>query len=957
MDIVRMTCQEEGQTTHVARDDVKARQIGKMAALIENIAFFSKILVEKLYMGLFLAEPEKILVFIAEQIVMVMEKAVSQREKAVSVLYNNANRTVLYFLSRPRQTVAERQAVARTLRVLQEQWDVLMATYNANISFLTCLVHCLLILKSGGYPEGFGCETYKKQPKKIWSHLLPHKNNHPNLVNEIPSSAEVETELTAMVDSTWSKLIAERRHMLEDTYKMEVSAKPGSRDGPVSIADVSPLWEETVLKAWQLFIDSQKKKMNNSHQKKMGALSDAMRSAQKKLGKATGSSVEEYLMCMEAHRKTGQEMFESLLKNHVQKLCCENDRMAVEWQKTEEELLRERGLFGPGPGVFLKRGWVQDSSEGPNRMRPRIRRKALRRSKKFPVPSSGLNMKWNLIEETRGVTESSDVDSEPKILCDAGQEAEENGLDCEQLTFFPSICELSPLPDDFAEQCNDMQVILQQLSEAEEVKSKLCVVIVSGHNITEGVLLFGKADFYICEGFALSQTGDVCCKHHYSSSVRDSFICSMFSKEKPTANPSCRRYPYEDIKEAHFARFLLEDNALEIFMRNGQSMFLAFQNKEHLPAFKRLCSVVPSLKGRGVTDGIMNMKKTTGGEKTAIQKWQKGEMSNFDYLMHLNTLAGRTYNDLMQYPVFPWVLADYDSETLDLSNPATFRDLSKPMGAQTDKRKEKFIQRYNEVENNDGDLSARCHYCTHYSSAIIVASLLVSGRLMEARPCRQACELQGSLLCGRRSLSGGAFDVADRMFHSVKKEWESASRDNMSDVRELIPEFYYLPDFLSNSNDLDLGCMQDGTPLGNVVLPPWAKGDPQEFVRVHREALECDYVSSQLHLWIDLIFGYRQQGPAAVESVNTFHPYFYVEKLDSESLKDPLKKSTILGFISNFGQIPKQLFTKAHPPRNSHKNSGAKETSGPGHAPPFFFRPDRLKPSVQPVKGRRGPIF
>lgn len=50
--------------------------------------------------------------------------------------------------------------------------------------------------------------------------------------------------------------------------------------------------------------------------------------------------------------------------------------------------------------------------------------------------------------------------------------------------------------------------------------------------------------------------------------------------------------------------------------------------------------------------------------------------------MHLNTLAGRSYNDLMQYPVFPWILSDYDSEILDLSNPDTFRDLSKPMGAQ-----------------------------------------------------------------------------------------------------------------------------------------------------------------------------------------------------------------------------------------------------------------------------------
>ena len=42
--------------------------------------------------------------------------------------------------------------------------------------------------------------------------------------------------------------------------------------------------------------------------------------------------------------------------------------------------------------------------------------------------------------------------------------------------------------------------------------------------------------------------------------------------------------------------------------------------------------------------------------------WQKRDISNFEYLMYLNTLAGRTYNDYMQYPVFPWVLADYTSQ-------------------------------------------------------------------------------------------------------------------------------------------------------------------------------------------------------------------------------------------------------------------------------------------------------
>ena len=60
-----------------------------------------------------------------------------------------------------------------------------------------------------------------------------------------------------------------------------------------------------------------------------------------------------------------------------------------------------------------------------------------------------------------------------------------------------------------------------------------------------------------------------------------------------------------------------------------------------------------------------------------MQKWQRREISNFDYLMYLNTVAGRTYNDLNQYPVYPWVIVNYESNELDLSLPSNYRDLSK----------------------------------------------------------------------------------------------------------------------------------------------------------------------------------------------------------------------------------------------------------------------------------------
>ena len=47
--------------------------------------------------------------------------------------------------------------------------------------------------------------------------------------------------------------------------------------------------------------------------------------------------------------------------------------------------------------------------------------------------------------------------------------------------------------------------------------------------------------------------------------------------------------------------------------------------------------------------------------------------------------------------------------------------------------------------------------------------------------------------------------------------------------------------------------------VDDVELPPWAS-TPNEFVRINRQALESEFVSCQIHQWIDLIFGYKQKG-------------------------------------------------------------------------------------------------
>jgi factor associated with neutral sphingomyelinase activation len=66
--------------------------------------------------------------------------------------------------------------------------------------------------------------------------------------------------------------------------------------------------------------------------------------------------------------------------------------------------------------------------------------------------------------------------------------------------------------------------------------------------------------------------------------------------------------------------------------------------------------------------------------------------------MHLNREAGRSFKDLSQYPVMPWVLADYTSPTLDLADPAVYRDLSRPIGALNPRRLADFQQRFAELK-------------------------------------------------------------------------------------------------------------------------------------------------------------------------------------------------------------------------------------------------------------------
>ena len=168
-------------------------------------------------------------------------------------------------------------------------------------------------------------------------------------------------------------------------------------------------------------------------------------------------------------------------------------------------------------------------------------------------------------------------------------------------------------------------------------------------------------------------------------------------------------------------------------------------------------------------------------------------------------------------------------------------------------------------------------------------------------------------------MQGGRFDSAGRTFFSIGDAWQNCLY-SPSNVKELIPEFFYNPEFLINSNGFDLGVRSDGRAIGHVELPAWAPS-ADEFVRLHRLALESAHVSAHLHLWIDLIFGYRQRGREAELADNVFFHLTYEGNCDLDSIHDAFQRQAVVDQLCSYGQTPKQLFDKPHPQRQRRSAS------------------------------------
>jgi len=163
-----------------------------------------------------------------------------------------------------------------------------------------------------------------------------------------------------------------------------------------------------------------------------------------------------------------------------------------------------------------------------------------------------------------------------------------------------------------------------------------------------------------------------------------------------------RRWRIDDICGLNRRRYLLKPTALEIFIQSTRkNYFFNFAADDVTQFHEALMSRRPLLLKRDPAVRRLRHPSSIFRNSNMSARWVNHEISTFEYLMWLNTIAGRTYNDLTQYPVFPWVIADYESTTLDLSRRSTYRDLSKPMGALEPIRLKSFLDRYEAFDDPD----------------------------------------------------------------------------------------------------------------------------------------------------------------------------------------------------------------------------------------------------------------
>lgn len=298
-------------------------------------------------------------------------------------------------------------------------------------------------------------------------------------------------------------------------------------------------------------------------------------------------------------------------------------------------------------------------------------------------------------------------------------------------------------------------------------------------------------------------------------------------------------------------------SAVEIYLKNGKSYLIDFYPQKNI----NFINLIKEFKFQPNTVIQTENYKEFVEKMNILQKWEKGDISTYNFLLLLNIYSGRSFSSPNYYPIFP--LIDVDFEEI------VKRDFSMPLAAQTPAKQNLFRSQWKQFSQSQ---SERFIFGASMSSPIFLSSYLYR------------IEPFTSL---NKKLHKGELDKSDYLFNSITNICKLMKLTNEN--REATPEFFSLPEAFENlrceNNDYISWCYNNRKMLN----------DPSNRANVAS--------------WVDLVFGFAQRGEEAEKRINVYLPFLYEDVWDNFNGGDK-KKDMAIEMIMTLGMIPPQIFTE-----------------------------------------------
>lgn len=183
---------------------------------------------------------------------------------------------------------------------------------------------------------------------------------------------------------------------------------------------------------------------------------------------------------------------------------------------------------------------------------------------------------------------------------------------------------------------SDNQTLLRMLEEQEKISHMFRCARIQGLDTFEGLLLFGKEYCYVIDGFTLIKNREIRDIDSLPSSAYDPILPNPNSpRRSPQAMRQFSKFSYENIREVHKRRYLLQPIALEVFSGDGRNYLLAFPRKVRNKVYQRFMALATAIadsaqqsvagqKRNASVEQTSGIFSTLIGETSVTQRWVVG---------------------------------------------------------------------------------------------------------------------------------------------------------------------------------------------------------------------------------------------------------------------------------------------------------------------------------------------